>query len=133
MILSFLIAAVCTIRVLSVEPNSVSGMLHYPEDFSLPPDAITTLTLTDVSPAQDGNSAMIARQDIHLPQGYSVPFKLIYNPNKISDRHLYTIQARVTSSGRVVLSNASAYLVITQGNPTVVEVYVVPRAWFKDR
>lgn len=123
--ISLIIAFGCAVSALSAEHYTVSGRLHYPENFSLPADAIATLTLTDVSPLQDSSATMIARQVIHPPhQLSSVPFALTVDVADISDRHLYAIQARVASAGRVILTNDSAYLVITQGNPTTVEVYV---------
>ncbi len=114
------------VRTVSVESSSVSGKLHYPENFLLPADAIVTISLTDVSPLQDSDATIIDRQVISADQ-HPGSFELTYDPAEISDRHLYAIQARVTSSGRVILTNASAYPVITQGNPTTVEVCVKPR------
>lgn len=116
----------CAVRTASAEPGRVSGKLHYPENFLLPADAIVTISLTDVSPLQDSDAAIVDRQVISADQ-HLVSFELTYDPAEISDRHLYAIQARVTSLGRVILTNASAYPVITQGNPTTVEVYVKPR------
>jgi len=108
------------------ESSHVSGQLHYPENFLLPANAIVTVSLTDVSPFQDSDATLIDRQILATDQR-PVLFELAYDPAKISDRNLYAIQARVTSSGRVILTNASAYLVITQSHPTRVEVYVEPR------
>lgn len=127
-VISLLIALGCTMKALSAEDYTVSGRLHYPENFVLPVDAIATITLTDVSPLQDSSSAMIARQVIYPPHPQSsVPFELTIDPTDISDRNLYTLQARVASAGRVILTNASDYPVITQGNPTTVEIYVTRR------
>lgn len=114
------------VRTVSAEPSSVSGKLHYPENFLLPADAIVTISLTDVSPLQDSDATIIDRQVIAADQRLA-SFELSYDPAEINDRHLYAIQARVTSSGCVILTNASAYPVITQGNPTTVEVYVTQR------
>ncbi|MGB3573449.1 MAG: YbaY family lipoprotein [Phormidesmis sp.] len=113
-------------KTASAEPSSVSGKLHYPENFSLPADAIVTVSLTDVSPFQDSDATLIDWQILATDQR-PMSFDLAYDPAEISDRNLYAIQARVTSSGRVILTNASAYLVITQSHPTRVEVYVEPR------
>ena len=114
-----------TVEPYTVEPYTVSGRLHYPTNFSLPSDAIATITLTDVSPLQDSSAAFIARQTIHPPHlDASVSFRLEIDPAEISDRHLYAIQARVASAGQVILRNASAYPVITQGHPTTVDVYL---------
>ncbi|MGB3296453.1 MAG: YbaY family lipoprotein [Phormidesmis sp.] len=112
-------------KALPAERYTVSGRLHYPENFALPSDAIATVTLTDVSALEDSSATMLVRQVIHPPhQQLSVPFALTVDATDIDERHLYTIQARVASAGRVILTNASTYPVITLGNPTTVEVHV---------
>lgn len=123
--ISLLLLLGCTVSAMPSEHIRVSGRLHYPENFPLPSDAIATITLTDVSPLQDSSAAMIARQTIE-PSGQPVPFALIVDPDKISDRYLYAIQARVASAGRVILTHAAAHPVITQDNPTTVEIYLTP-------
>ena len=124
--LGILIVLSCAARTASAQTSVVSGRLHYPENFLLPADAIVAISLTDVSPLQDSDGAIIDRQILSADQRPGA-FELTYDPAEISDRHLYAIQARVTSSGRVILTNASAYPVITQNYPTTVEVYVKPK------
>jgi len=85
---------------------------------------IAYITLLDVSPRQDVESSIIARQTITDPDQLPIAFEVPYNPNQIHSDHLYAIQAQVTTEGRVILRNRSAHPVITQGNPSVVEVLV---------
>ena len=125
LLIGLLIVFGCAMKVLPAEHYTVSGRLHYAENFPLPSDAIATLTLTDVSPLQDSSATLIARQVMYPPHLLSsVPFVLTVAAADISDHHLYAIQARVASGGRVILTNDPGYPVITQGNPTAVEIYV---------
>ncbi|NJL36182.1 MAG: hypothetical protein HC899_05060 [Leptolyngbyaceae cyanobacterium SM1_4_3] len=94
-------------------------------DVALPEGAIAYITLLNVSPRQDVEFSIIARQTITDLNQLPISFELFYNPDRIHPDHLYAIQAQVTTEGRVVLRSRSAYPVITQGHPSVVEVWVV--------
>ncbi|MEL6320974.1 MAG: YbaY family lipoprotein [Cyanobacteria bacterium J06626_14] len=125
-ILSLLLTMGYSAKAVASETHSVSGVLHCPENFVPPPNAIAYITLTDVSPRQDSTSAIVARQVVHQPCQDPISFELTYDPTKISEHYLYAIQAQISAAGEVILRNSSAHPVITQGHPTVVEVYVEP-------
>nr|WP_242050753.1 YbaY family lipoprotein [Oculatella sp. FACHB-28] len=122
--LSLLVLIGLTSNSLPLELNKVSGTLISAPGVALPEGAIAYITLLDVSPRQDVESSIIARQTITDPDQLPIAFEVLYNPNQIRSDHLYAIQAQVTTEGRVVLRNCSAYPVITQGNPFVIEVLV---------
>jgi uncharacterized lipoprotein YbaY len=111
-------------KSMSSQPDKVSGILISAPDVALPEGAIAYITLLDVSPRQDVEFSIIARQTIPDPEQLPISFELPYSPDRIRPDHLYAIQAQVTTEGRVVLRSRSAYPVITQGNPFVVEVLV---------
>jgi uncharacterized lipoprotein YbaY len=128
-VLSLCIAPMYAVETLSseviTEMNQVTGFIYYPEDFSMPSQVIVYVTLTDVSPLQDSSSEIVARQIISSPEQSSpLYFELPYDSSKIMEHHLYAIQVRMTVAGQVIRTNSSAYPVITQGNPTTVEVFV---------
>ncbi|MBD2072150.1 YbaY family lipoprotein [Leptolyngbya sp. FACHB-671] len=102
----------------------MSGTLISAPSVALPEGAIAYITLLDVSPREDVESSIIARQTITDPDQLPIAFEVLYSLNRIRSDHLYAIQAQVTTEGRVVLRNCSAYPVITQGNPSVIEVLV---------
>jgi len=123
--LSLLVLAGLTSNSLSLQSNKVSGVLIATPDVALPEGAIAYITLLDVSPRQDVETNIIARQTITDLNQLPISFELSYNPDQIHPDHLYAIQAQVTIEGRVVLRNRSAYPVITQGSPSMVKVLVV--------
>jgi uncharacterized lipoprotein YbaY len=57
-----------------------------------------------------------------------IPFALIYSPEQIDPRFSYAVQARITVDGQLRFINTTRTAVITQGNPTAVEVRVDPVA-----
>jgi putative lipoprotein len=122
--LSFLLLLGLTVNSLPLQPDRVSGNLISELDVAFPEGAIAYITLLDVSPRQDVESSIIARQTIPNPDQLPIAFELSYNADRIHPDHLYAIQAQITTKGRVVLRNRSAYPVITQGNPLEVEVLV---------
>jgi len=124
-LLSLLVLTGLASNSLSSQSDTVNGTLISAPDVALPEGAIAYITLLDVSPRQDVEASIIARQTITDPKQLPISFELSYNPDRIRPDHLYAIQAQVTIEGRVVLRNYSAYPVITQGNPSVVEVLVV--------
>jgi putative lipoprotein len=110
----------------SAELAKVSGTLTTRQKTALPANAVIYISLTDVSPREDNLEEMVARKTISHPSQMPVSFELEYDPSRISSSHIYAIQVRITADHRPLFSNASAYLVITQGNPQTVAVVVDP-------
>jgi putative lipoprotein len=76
---------------------------------------------------------MVSRQDVAapviaettvLPEGRQVPipFELRYDPGKIDAKRTYALRATIRSAGRMMFTTTTAYRVITQGNPTQVNL-----------
>lgn len=121
-VLSLLVFVGLASSSMSSQSNKVSGILISASDVALPEGAIAYITLLDVSPRQDVESSIIARQTITNPDQFPIEFELSYNTDRVQPNHLYAIQAQVTTEGRVVLRNCLVYPVVTQGNPSIVEV-----------
>ncbi len=108
-------------------PNaSVTGNVVYRQRIALPPSATVEVKLLDVSRA-DAPAITIAEQTI-ITNGKQVPipFTLPYNPAQINPRSTYAVQARILIDGQLRWISTSRYAVITQGNPTNLEVLVQP-------
>jgi uncharacterized lipoprotein YbaY len=93
---------------------------------ALPPNAVLTVRLVDVSRA-DAPSITIAEQRIETA-GKQVPFSfdMAYDRSKINERNRYSIQAEIRDGGRLLFITDTNYPVITMGNPRVVDIEVVP-------
>ncbi len=103
----------------------VKGHVVFPQSPALPPGAVLTITLADVSRA-DAPAQILARQIIAPPGEPPIPFVLGYDPDSIVPNHTYAVRARVEDSERLLFISANAYHVITHGAPTELEVKVDP-------
>jgi putative lipoprotein len=102
--------------------TAVSGTVAYRERIAMPENALLTIQLQDVSLA-DAPAGVIAEQKIPFA-GHQVPmpFELPYDPAKIDPKHTYVLSARITLGNQLMFLNTTAARVITQGNPTKVDV-----------
>ena len=100
----------------------VTGTVAYRERMALPPDAVVEVRLSDVS-RQDVAAPVIAETTI-LPEGRQVPipFELRYDPGKIEPNRTYALRGTIRSEGQMMFTTTTPYRVITQGNPTQVNL-----------
>jgi uncharacterized lipoprotein YbaY len=113
----------------SAQSSAVTGTVTYLQRSALPPDAIVTVRLSDVSKA-DAPAEVISEQTIPT-EGKQVPFAytLPYDPAKIVENHECAVSARIESGGKLLFISTQSYAVITRGNPTEnVEILVEPVA-----
>lgn len=108
------------------QSSLVSGVVTYRQRIALPPNAIVEVQLLDVSQV-DAPAIVLAEQTI-LTRGKQVPipFALLYDPEKIQPDNSYAVQARILIAGKLRWINTSRCGVMTQDNPTTVEVMVDP-------
>jgi putative lipoprotein len=102
--------------------ETVSGTVTYRERVALPPDAVAEVWVIDATVA-DAKAPPVA--SVTVPsQGAQVPlpFSISYDAGRIDKSHLYTIRASITSKGEVLFASDIARGVITQGNPTRVDL-----------
>jgi putative lipoprotein len=88
----------------------------------LPPDAVAEITVIDATVA-DAKAPSLAT--VAVPSnGAQVPlsFSLPYDATRIDKSHLYTIRASIKSKGEVLFTSDIARGVITQGNPSRVDL-----------
>lgn len=107
---------------------TVSGTVTYLQRIALPPDAVVTVRIEDVSKA-DAMAEVIGEKVIHTG-GTQVPiaFEVAYDADQIEENHSYSLRARIEDgAGKLLFTNDTSVPVITRGNPTQdVEVLVVP-------
>lgn len=111
---------------MTTQDNVVSGTVTYRSRMALPPNAVLTVRLVDVSRA-DAPSVTIAEQRISTAgKQVPIPFDMAYDRSKIVERNRYSIQAEIRDAGRLLFITDTNYPVITQGNPRVVDIELVP-------
>ena len=106
------------------EQGVLRGSVTYRERVALPPDAVVEVWLIDVSPLILP-LALIAETTVPS-QGRQVPipFELRYDQKKIQPDHIYGVKAAIRSAGEILFETTTAHHVITQGNPSQVELWL---------
>jgi len=106
--------------------NVVSGTVTYRQRSALPPGAMLTVRILDVSRA-DASGTVIAEQRVPTA-GKQVPisFDLAYDQTKVQERNRYAVRAEIHDGERLLFTTDTAVPVITQGNPRSVEITLVP-------
>lgn len=105
--------------------GSVSGTVTYRQRIALPPNAVVQVKLIEVS-RPNTPTVTLAEQTITSPGQVPIRFELTYDRSQIDPNRTYAIQALIFIDNQIRYMNTSAYPVITQGNPTNVEVVVNP-------
>jgi putative lipoprotein len=84
--------------------RSVKGEVVYRERIALPPSALVTVQLADVSLA-DAPAAIVAEQKI-TPAGQApIPFELKFDSSAIQKQNRYALQARITVDNKLMFLN----------------------------
>ena len=98
---------------------TLSGSVTYRQRVALPPDAIVTVRLLDISRA-DAPADVLAQQTVHAA-GRQVPFdfELTYASSDIQANHRYSLRAEIrTPEGGLMWTTDTVAPVLTQGAPT---------------
>lgn len=98
--------------------KTITGTVAYRERIALPPHAVVTVALEDVSLA-DAPAKVLARQTFET-EGKQVPlaFELDYNSNDIQPNHRYSLRARIEVDGKLRFINDTSIPVITDAEQT---------------
>ena len=105
--------------------DAVTGTITFDGDPSIPPGAVLTVELRDVS-YQDAPSELISSQTIESPERFPIDFAVPYKPDEIDPRATYGLQVRITRNEHLIYINDTAFDVLTRGNPSHgVHVWVI--------
>jgi len=100
----------------------VTGTVTYRERVALPPTAVITVRLVDVSRADA--PAIVLGEQIMQAAGRQVPFpfEIPYDPARIEANYSYAVEARIEQDGKLRFISDRHYAVITRGAPTRVDI-----------
>jgi uncharacterized lipoprotein YbaY len=120
-------ASMLTFKAQQPQTATVTGSVTYRERIALPSSAVVTVQLLDIS-VQDAPATVLAEQVINA-NGQQVPFSfsLTYDTSRIMPNGTYSVRATIRDGDQLLFTTTETYLVITQGNPTNVEI-VLQRA-----
>ena len=87
--------------------ETLSGEVFYLQRMRLPPDAILSVTLEDVSKMDVASTVMAStKQPLHGVPPYA--FSLQYQPAMIDRKKAYSLRARVESDGQMIMTSTQA-------------------------
>jgi len=104
---------------------SVTGEVFYLQRMALPPQAVLSVTLQDVSLA-DAPSIELARQQGPVNGQVPLPFRLDYNPQQVDPRHRYSVSARIEQEGRLLFISTQHYGVKLDGSDQPLRIKLDP-------
>jgi putative lipoprotein len=104
----------------------VMGTVGFMQPLEIPSGSTLTVQLQDTS-LQDVAAIVLGETVITDFLVIPIPFSVSYDPTDIDTSFIYSISARITDgAGNLIFINTTAYNVITNGSPSVVEVIVEP-------
>ena len=102
--------------------NVVTGTVTYRQRIALPPGAVISIKLLDVS-RQDAAAQIMSEQIIRTTgQQVPIPFKLKFDPAKIRVNHSYVVRAEIRIKGKLAFTTTKSYPVITNNYPIKVDL-----------
>lgn len=103
------------------QAEQVTGTATYLQRMALPPNAVFDAHVEDVSRA-DVKSESIGSVRIVGPGNPPIAFAIDIDPQRIDERHRYSVRATITVDGRLLFTTDQVYPVLTQGNGRDVEL-----------
>jgi len=102
----------------------LTGTVSYRERVALPPEAVIELQLREMPIADAGEVAkMVVEEKFTLGnRQVPAPFELKFDAAKISANRAYGLTARILVGEKVRFYSGHGYLVLTQGNPSRVDM-----------
>ena len=117
-VFSILLALVTGCAAQPAIPNkplkTLDGTITYRQRVALSPEAIVKIWLQDVSKL-DAVAEVLDEVEIRNPGQVPIVFRVKYDPERIVEKHRYTLLVKIYESDRTRFLNASSYPVITQG------------------
>jgi uncharacterized lipoprotein YbaY len=101
----------------------VTGTLNAADEIPLPPEAVATIRLYDMS----AEPARIIGEQILGPAGqFPIPFSLTYDRSVIAPSREYAVRVSIRAGRYVIWADDAPVPVLTRGHPDEIEVLVVP-------
>ncbi|MDB6442858.1 MULTISPECIES: YbaY family lipoprotein [Pseudomonas] len=95
--------------------HSLDGEVFYLQRIALPPSAILSVSLQDVSLA-DAPATVLDEQSGPVKGQVPLPFHLSYDPAQVKPGHRYAVSARIEVDGRVMFITTEQHTVQLDGN-----------------
>lgn len=106
----------CTVASgpLMAKTATLNGTVSYRERIAMPPDAMVSVQLLDVSLA-DAPAKVLAQTRLQARGQVPVPFRLRYDEARIQPGHRYALRASITVAGKLWFTTTTHHAVFADG------------------
>lgn len=101
---------------------SISGSATYRQRIAMPPDAVLTVKVEDVSRADKPAMVLAEVREVFGERQVPIPFSLNVASANINPSFRYAIRATITVGGELRFTTTRHYAVLTRGAPNVVDL-----------
>ena len=108
--------------------TSLDGEVFYLQRIALPPNAVLSVSLQDVSLA-DAPAVILDEQKGPIKGQVPLPFHLSYDPVQVNPGHRYSVSARIEADGKLLFITTDHHAVQLDGSdpqPLKIRVNAVP-------
>lgn len=105
----------------ATQADQVKGTATYLQRMALPPHAVFDAHVEDVSRA-DASAETIGSVRIVGLGNPPIAFAIDIDPQRVDERHRYSVRAMITVDGKLLFTTDQYYPVLTQGNGRNVEL-----------
>jgi uncharacterized lipoprotein YbaY len=106
------------------QPSAVTGRVLIREPLTLPPNAELKVRLVQRGGIFSPQRVVTSRTYTIVNRQPPIEFELPFDPNVLSNRETYMIEAEIGGNGRRWFATDQGYDVLTHGNPSHVEVWL---------
>jgi putative lipoprotein len=103
----------------------IFGTVSYKARIALPPDAVLTMRLLDVT-RRDAPAVVLTERSVSGPGQPPLAFELPYPPEAVRPDRRTVVEARIEVAGRTRLYSATAHVVTTETVMQPQEIWVEP-------
>ncbi|PBC02971.1 YbaY family lipoprotein [Mesorhizobium sp. WSM3860] len=96
-----LVVGVLAVPEFTTAEKTIAGEVTYREHIALPPNAVLSVELADVSPA-DAPATILGQRKIVLAGQVPIKFEIGFDPKAIQPGRTYALQARITVDDRLI-------------------------------
>lgn len=106
-----------------MDESKIEGSVWYKERMMIPPDAVVTVSLEDVSRA-DAPSVTMASTEFKPQGGPPYAFSLAYDADRILERNRYNLRAKIMRDNKLLFISTQAVPAFTNDAGTPVKILV---------
>lgn len=106
------------------EAVSINGSAAYRQRIAMPPDAVLTVRVEDVSQADKPAAVLAEVHETFGPRQVPIPFSLQVPNSRIDPSYRYAIRATISVNGELRFTTTRHYAVLTRDAPSHIDLFL---------